>query len=120
MEDGYLFLPQYFNIESNEVNNIENEVRKNGFVNDYVTTYYPEKLNGILQKLDEDLRLNEIVNHVKKKSSLLSVCRFYISEKLTEIQGSFLWHHDALFDYYKIHFSCKSRYQFGLPMTFRL
>ena len=60
------------------------------------------KLKGILKNLDEDLRLNAIVNQVKKKTTRISVCRFYISEKLEEIQGSFLWHHDALFDYYKI------------------
>lgn len=101
-QNGVLFLPGYFNFSETELTDLQKLMQQQGKEWDLVRTCYPDPIPKALQAFYNDPWLDNLINHSRGYSSLTKVMRLYASAHLAEISGSFLWHHDGLFDYYKI------------------
>jgi hypothetical protein len=100
--NGVIFLPSYFNFEPGEIEDFRNMMHSEGKEFDSVQTFYPDLIPLSLKKLCEDKYIENIIDHSRGYKSPKKVLRLYHSSHIAEETGSFLWHHDGLFDYYKV------------------
>jgi hypothetical protein len=100
--DGVLYLPKYFSFEDFEIETLKFQLKKNAKEADSVLTFYPDPIPESLLKLYNDNFIEQIINHSRAYSSPKKILRLYHSRPLAKETGSFLWHHDGLFNYFKV------------------
>jgi hypothetical protein len=100
--DGVLHLPAYFSFSQEEVEDLQQLLNKNAKEADSVQTFYPDPIPDSLIKLYKDSFIENLINHSRGFSSPKKLLRLYHSTPLAEETGSFLWHHDGLFNYFKV------------------
>jgi hypothetical protein len=100
--DGVLYLPGYFNFSADEIENLKLLLKKNAEEADSVQTFYPDPIPSSLLRLYNDSFIEGLINHGRAYRSPKKLLRLYHSTPLVEETGSFLWHHDGLFNYFKV------------------
>jgi hypothetical protein len=100
--EGVLYLPSYFSFSQLEIENLQELLKKNAEEADSVQTFYPDPIPDSLLKLYNDSFIENLINHIRGFSSPKKLLRLYHSTPLAEETGSFLWHHDGLFNYFKV------------------
>ncbi|HAI75572.1 MAG TPA: hypothetical protein DCM08_04935 [Microscillaceae bacterium] len=100
-EEGVVFLPKHLTLPAGMAETLKKQVETQGYFCDNVQTWYPRSFPEPLSAYLQNSFVRQIIAHARGYDSPVNISRFYLSETLNEVNGSFLWHHDALFDYYK-------------------
>lgn len=100
-KEGVLLLPSAFSISEEDAQRLMEITAENGYESDSVQTWFPTTMPAELKEFSQSSLIKGIIDHARGYSSPACVSRLYISHPLPEITGSFLWHHDGLFHYYK-------------------
>lgn len=100
-ENGVLYVPNFYKMEGISVEELWQKVWEKGYYCDNVQTWYPKPIPEPLSAFHQSKWIENIIDHCRGYSSPVSITRLYASQNLNNVNGSFLWHHDGLFHYYK-------------------
>ena len=100
--EGVLYFPGYYSFSQEEIDSLKVLLKKNAEEADSVQTFYPDPIPDSLLKVYQDSFIENLINHSRGFSSPKKLLRLYHSTPLAEETGSFLWHHDGLFNYFKV------------------
>ncbi len=101
-QQGVIYLPSYFDFSSEEIHFLKKLLLNNGQEIDSVITFYPDPIPEVLLQLYNDIFIEKLIYHARGYGESQKLLRLYLSKPLPEETGSFLWHHDGLFHYYKV------------------